>query len=140
MLSRRIEDYLKGIYSIVEEKGYAKTRDVAKVLGVSMPSATEMLKKMGEKNLIAYERYGGCRLTREGMHIAKAVKTRHDTFLKLLEDVMLVPKHVAEEDAHQLEHLLDPETVEQFMKFISFIDAHKKSGFLTKWRDYSKHG
>jgi len=140
MLSRRIEDYLKGIYDIVEEKGYAKTRDVAKVLGVSMPSATEMLRKLGEKKLIVYERYGGARLTRDGRNIAKSVKTRHDTFLKLLEEVMFVPKHVAEKDAHQLEHLLDPKTVEQFTKFVSFTNTHKRSSLLTKWGAYSKHG
>jgi DtxR family Mn-dependent transcriptional regulator len=137
-ITRRIEDYLKGICNIVEEKGYAKTRDVAKVLGVSMPSATEMLMKLADKKLIVYERYGGCRLTKEGLNIAKAVKTRHDTFLSLLEDVMFIPKHIAEKDAHQLEHLLNPETVEQFKKFVTFVNSHRRSTLLNKWRDYSK--
>ena len=46
------EDYLKAILSITENKGFARTKDVAKALGVRPATTVEMLKKLEQKGLI----------------------------------------------------------------------------------------
>ncbi len=89
-ISNRVEDYLRVIYEVVKRKGYARTKDIAAELGVKPPTVTEMLKKLDRKGLISYERYGAVTLTKKGEEIARSVESRHETFVKLLE-MLLVP-------------------------------------------------
>ena len=132
-LSGRSEDYLRGLYEIVERKGYARIKDVARELGVQPSSAVEMMKKLDHKGFVVYEKYGGVTLTSDGKDIARAVRERHETFKKFLE-IILVPKDIASKDAHVLEHRLDPKTILQFTRFVDFITSspnHPK--FVGRW-------
>lgn len=138
-LSGRTEDYLRAIFEVVEKKGYVRIKDIAKELDVSPASVTEMVKKLDNKKLVTYEKYGGISLTPSGKEIAKSVKTRHDTFLKFLK-IILVPREIAEKDSHLLEHSLDPKTIEQFTRFVEFITgAPTRPEFLRRWLDLFKN-
>lgn len=136
-LSRRMEDYLKAIYDVVEEKGYARIKDLSNRLNVKPSSATEMVNRLNRIGLVNYERYGALTLTDEGKRIAKSVKTRHETFTKLLE-MLFIPKGIAEKDAHELEHRLHPKTIEQFTKFVEFLSEQSGLEIMEKWTIYSK--
>jgi len=116
-VSRRVEDYLRVVYEVVEVKGYARIRDISRALGVKPSTVVEMVKKLHEQGLVVYERYGGVTLTPRGKEIAESVKRRHDVFKKFLE-LILVPPNVVERDAHILEHQLDPKTVLQITRFV----------------------
>ncbi len=132
-LSGRSEDYLKGLFEIIERKGYARIRDVARELGVQPSSAVEMMKKLDRNGLVVYEKYGGVTLTSEGEEIARAVRERHETFKKFLE-IILVPKDIALKDAHVLEHRLDPKTILQLTRFVEFItSATEHPKFVSRW-------
>lgn len=132
-LSGRSEDYLRGVYEIIERKGYARIKDVAKELSVQPSSAVEMMKKLDHHGLVVYEKYGGVTLTPEGKEIARVVRQRHDTFKKFLE-IILVPRSIALKDAHVLEHQLDPKTILQFTRFVEFItSAQKYPKFVGRW-------
>ena len=48
-LSEREEDYMRGILEVIEEKGYARVRDIAFKVEVKPPSAIEMIKKHDKK-------------------------------------------------------------------------------------------
>ena len=121
VLSRKAEDYLEAIYSIIQKKGYARTKDIARTLGVKSPSVTEMLRRLNEKGLVIYEKYGGVTLTPKGEEIAKVVKDRHETFAKLLK-IIRIPEEIAKKDTLLMEHHLHPKTIEQFKKFVSFVE------------------
>ena len=132
-LSGRSEDYLRGLYEIIEQKGYARIKDVARELNVQPSSAVEMMKKLNRKGLVVYEKYGGVTLTPEGEEIARTIRERHDTFKKFLE-IVLVPKEIALKDAHVLEHRLDPKTILQLTRFVDFItSATKHPRFVGRW-------
>ncbi|MEA3255791.1 MAG: metal-dependent transcriptional regulator [Candidatus Altiarchaeota archaeon] len=140
MYSRTVEDYLEAIYNIILRKGYARTKDISRELEVSPPSVTEMLKKLGDKGLVNYERYGGITLTAKGERVAKSVKMRHDTVRKLLK-IILVSDKIAEKDACRIEHELSPETVEQLTKFVRFVETapmHPK--WLEHFREFCMSG
>jgi DtxR family Mn-dependent transcriptional regulator len=131
----RVEDYLKAVYEVVEQKGYARIKDISKELGVSPSTVVEMMRKLHGNGLVVYERYGGITLTPQGREIAEAVKKRHDTFKKFLE-IILVPEDIAAKDAHILEHQLDPKTIRQFTRFVEFITqatATKHPKFIGRW-------
>lgn len=140
MLSRKAEDYLERIYTSSKEKGYTRPREVVKSMGVSYPSATEMLKKLAATGLLEYERYGEVRLTPEGSAIAKKVVDRHETFEKFLR-IILVSDKIAQKDACVLEHHLDQETIKQVSRFVGFV--HEFNGthaFFKKFDIYCKTG
>jgi len=133
--SRKVEDYLRIVYEIVETKGYARIRDISKALGVKPSTVVEMMRKLHEQGLVIYEKYGGITLTSRGKVMAETVKRRHDTFKRFLE-IILVPDDVAARDAHILEHQLDPKTILQFTRFVEFITQAAeidRPRFIKRW-------
>ncbi len=139
-LTQTEEDYLEAIYRITREKGYVRVKDIAKKLNVRPPSVTEMLIKFNNKGLVNYEKYGGITLTKKGERIGKSVMTRHNTIKKFLQ-IILIPEEIAERSACKMEHHLDPKTVEQLTKFVSFVEqAPLYPRWLEHFRIYCQKG
>jgi DtxR family Mn-dependent transcriptional regulator len=134
------EDYLKAILNITENKGFARTKDVAKALGVRPATTVEMLKKLEEKGLIKREHYGPTVLTEKGTKIATITMKKHKVLLDFFK-MILVPEEEAEKDACDMEHNLSKVTNEQLIKFMAFL-SHE--GFFDIWtkkfKDFSSSG
>ena len=136
-VSGRVEDYLRTVYEIIEQKGYARIKDISKELEVKPSTVVEMMRKLRNRDFVVYEKYGGITLTPKGRKVAEAVKTRHDTFKKFLE-IILVPEDVAAKDAHVLEHRLDSKTILQFTRFVEFITratSADRPKFMRRWME-----
>jgi len=139
-VSARAEDYLRAICVIIQQKGYARTNDISKELGVRQPTVVEMMTKLHKRGFVIYEKYGGISLTPQGKDIVKVVKKRHDTFQKFL-NLISVPEDIASKDADVLEHLLHPETIHQFESFVDFIGHASAAGhpkFVERWMEQFK--
>ena len=139
-VSERAEDYLRAVYEIVQQKGYARTNDISKELNVQQPTVVEMMEKLHNRGFVIYEKYGGISLTPHGKDIVKIVKKRHDTFQKFLK-LISVPEDIASTDADVLEHLLHPETILQFERFVDFIGHASAIGhprFVERWMEQFK--
>jgi len=134
-LRRREEDYLKAIYNIISRKGYARTTDIAEELDIKPSSVSEMLQKLDSKGLIEYRKYEGAVLTEKGQKIGEAVKGRHDALLEFLR-ILQVPDEVADKDACIMEHGLNPVTIIQLKKFISFVKNCPKG--MPQWLEHFK--
>jgi DtxR family Mn-dependent transcriptional regulator len=136
-VSGRAEDYLKVIYEIIQQKGYVRTKDISKELNVQQPTVVEMMKKLHNRGFVVYEKYGGISLTPQGKDVVEVVKKRHDTFQKFLK-LISVPEDIASRDADVLEHLLHPETILQFQRFVDFIGHASATGhpkFVERWME-----
>ena len=120
VFTRRVDDYLRAIHDVTDTKGYTGTNDLAEKLRVRLSSVTEMLRRMNEKGLVIYEKYRRATLTLKGYETVRAVKMRHDMFMKLLESI-LVLKETVQRDTHELEHRLHPKTIEQLTKLVGSI-------------------
>lgn len=118
-LSRKAEDYLEAILNASSEKGYARTKDIARELSIQPPTVVEMVQKLDRLGMITYRKYDGVTLTPEGRKIAEVIRDRHETLRAFLEMVN-VPHPVAEKDACMMEHELSPETLEQIRRFNAF--------------------
>jgi DtxR family Mn-dependent transcriptional regulator len=130
-LSRRAEDYLKTIFEISQEKGYARIKDVSNHRGVKPSCVVEMMGKLHNKGYIFHKRYEGIFLTPKGEEIGRVIKDRHETirdFLVLIQ----VPESIAEKDACIMEHELHYETVEQIRNLVRFSDID--SEWLERFR------
>jgi len=74
-----MEDYLEAIFRLSESRRDVRVKQIAEVLGVSLPSVTSALKTLSEADLIAHQRYGAVELTEEGRARAQAICSRHGT-------------------------------------------------------------
>jgi len=135
MPSERSEDYLEALLTIIEQKGYAQVKDVARVLGVSPASVTGMFDKLTEAGYINYEKYGGVTLTPEGEIIAMGTREKHETLKQFLE-ILGVGERIADEDACRIEHTVNPETMKRLTKFVEFVGA---STARARWLDHFEY-
>jgi len=139
-LTQTEEDYIEAIYTLITQRGYVRVKDIAGELAVRPPSVSEMLRKLRDKKLVNYEKYSGITLTKKGKKIGKTIKTRHNTIKKLLQ-IIQVPEEIAEKSACEMEHHLDPETIEQLTKFVEFVEgAPPNPKWLEHFRIYCEKG
>jgi len=131
-LSRKAEDYLEAILNVSSEKGYARTRDIARELGIQPPTVVEMVQKLDKTGMIVYRKYDGVTLTPQGRKIAEVIRDRHVTLRTFLE-LVRVPHEIAEKDACMMEHELSPETIEQIRSFIAFCSENPQAAAALKY-------
>src|SRR5947208_1849185 len=76
-LTRSVEDYLKAIYHLSNQGGFAATSDIAAMLEVAPPSVSGMVKRLSETGLIEHVPYRGVQLTAQGRRAALKMIRRH---------------------------------------------------------------
>ncbi len=121
----REEDYLEVIAELVELKGYATALDISRFMNVSPPSVTKMLQKLDEKKYLEYEKYHGINLTDMGKQVADTIRRKHSTLLEFFE-ILNIGKEIANQDTEGLEHHLNPKTIRQLRKYITFLKSNPK--------------
>jgi DtxR family Mn-dependent transcriptional regulator len=129
MLSITEENYIKHILSLDLESTSnlgVGTNELALNLSVKPSSVNVMLKKLREKALIEYEKYGKIQLTEKGRLFGMTIVRKHrlwETFLYQKLDFTWDEVH---EVAEQLEHIQSVKLVEKLDNFLGFpkIDPH----------------
>ncbi len=109
-ISSAVEDYAKAIYAL-ESRGGATvtTTAIADRLGVTAASASGMVRKLCELELVSHEPYKGVRLTERGAEVALEV-IRHHRLLELyLAESLGLPWDRVHAEAEVLEHVLSEE-------------------------------
>ncbi len=129
MLSIAEENYIKHLLSLTldnPDKEGVGTNELAASLLVKPSTVNDMLKKLRQKELIQYEKYGKIHLTPEGEKIGMYILRKHrlwETFLYQKLDFTWDEVH---EVAEQLEHIQSEKLVEKLDKFLGFphFDPH----------------
>jgi len=128
-LSFTEENYLKALVQLTivdAEKEEVGTNEIANYLTVKPATVNDMLKKLKEKRLVNYEKYGKIALTvqgkREGMYILRKHRL-WETFLAEKLDFTWDEVH---EIAEQLEHIHSSKLVDRIDAFLGFpkFDPH----------------
>ena len=119
------EDYLEIISELVDLKGYATTLDISRYKNVSPPSVTKMLQKLDEGGYLEYEKYHGINLTEKGKQTANTIRQKHGILLDFFE-ILGVGIDIANQDIEGIEHHLNPKTIRQLRKFITFLKSNPK--------------
>ena len=102
-IHKSAEDYLEMILRLTEEKGYARSVDIAMGLGVSKPSVSVAMKQLREGNYIVMDKDNYISLTETGMEIAQRIYERHKVLTRMLK-MIGVDEKTAEDDACKVEH------------------------------------
>jgi DtxR family transcriptional regulator, Mn-dependent transcriptional regulator len=122
-LSASLEDYLEAIYHIVAKKQAARAKDIADKLQVKSSSVTGALRALAERKLVNYAPYDLITLTPHGQEIARDVIRRHEVLLEFFTKVLAIDGKEADESACLMEHAIQPNILERFIKFLEFMDT-----------------
>lgn len=129
MLTITEENYLKALLhlSVAELNRHgAGINQLAAKLDVRPATVNNMVKKLKDKDLVEYEKYGKIHLTEQGRHLAVQVIRKHrlwETFLYTKLDFTWDEVH---EVAEQLEHIQSEKLIEKLDKFLDYprFDPH----------------
>ncbi|MEA2085177.1 MAG: metal-dependent transcriptional regulator [Thermodesulfobacteriota bacterium] len=137
-----MEDYLETIFDLDQDKKVVRVKDIAKRLGVKMPTVSSMLKTLNERGLVNYEKYEYVELTGTGLDIGREMRRRHQLLRRFLTDILKVDFEVADEEACKMEHVLSSETLDSFTDFMKFIQTCPRTGesWLAYFEEYRLHG
>jgi len=127
-LSSSLEDYLEAIFNLAKESNIARSKDIAKSLGVSRASVTGALRVLKEKGLANYKPYDYVTLTKAGRQTAAEIAKKHRILESFFVDVLGIGPNTAQEAACKAEHALGPEIIARLLCFIEFVGHSSKNG------------
>ena len=127
-LSKTEEDYLKALLHLIWESNEKQTgtNKLADLLGIKPASANNMLKKLRDKKLVSYVKYGKINLTKQGKSIAVNLIRKHRLWETFLYEKMDFSWDEVHEVAEQLEHIHSPKLINQLDKLLDHpkFDPH----------------
>ena len=125
-LTRSVEDYLKAIYRLSPEGRPASTSEIAKLLELSAPSVSGMVKRLSELGLLEHLPYKGVQLTAEGRRVALRMVRRHRLIESYLVEFLGYSWDTVHSEAERLEHAVSDTLVERMAAALGHpsVDPH----------------
>lgn len=108
-----IEDYLKTIFALEQEKSPVSTSRIAEARSVKPGSATSMVQRLYKLNLVNYEKHYGVTLTETGREIALEVIRHHRLVELYLMEALGFAWDEVHEQADLLEHVISEKLEER---------------------------
>lgn len=128
LLSYTEENYLKALLKITFNSGINEvgTNELAASLVVKPATANDMLKKLKEKELVKYEKYGKIKLSKSGQKIALDIIRKHRLWETFLYQKLEFSWDEVHEVAEQLEHIKSEKLIDKLDKYLNFpeFDPH----------------
>lgn len=121
------ENYLKAIYKILElGEEPVSTNALAEHMTIKAATATDMLKRLSEKELINYVKYQGVTLTERGKQIALYIIRKHRLWEMFLVEKLNFSWEEVHEVAEQLEHINSNKLIDEIDRLLEFptVDPH----------------
>ncbi len=106
--TRAVQDYLKAIHGLGGADSLVSPMELASRMGVRAASVTGMLKRLAERDLVAYQSGRGAMLTPQGVSEARRVIRRHRLMELFLTRVLGLDWSEVDAEAEALEHAISP--------------------------------
>lgn len=132
-LTASMEDYLEMIYRLSINTGFTRIHELSDALNVQPPSATKMVQKMSELDLLKYEKYGVIMLKENGRNIGEGLLKRH----KIIEQffrIIGVPEENILQETEKMEHTICDKTVNRLFDFVGFMNDNPD--ILLRYKNY----
>jgi len=121
------ENYLKAIYHLSEggKKGVS-TNDVSAEMKTKPASVSDMLRKLGEKEVIEYRKYYGLHITEEGKKLALQTIRKHRLWEVFLVEKLKFSWDEVNEVADDLSHVKSKVLIQRLDEYLGFpkFDPH----------------
>jgi len=127
MITLAEENYLKAILSIsLNEDKKISTNAIAKEIGTSPASVSDMLKKLQDKKLIKYKKYKGVELSKTGNRKAVNILRKHRLWETFLVNNLGFNWEEVHDIAEQLEHIKSEKLINRLDNFLEYpkFDPH----------------
>jgi DtxR family Mn-dependent transcriptional regulator len=128
MLSQTEENYLKALLRISFDNNTNEvgTNELAAQLDVKPATVNDMLKKLKDKELVSYKKYGKITLTKEGEKLSTEILRKHRLWETFLYEKLNFTWDEVHEVAEQLEHIQSSKLIDQLDKFLNYpeYDPH----------------
>ncbi|MEN2282209.1 metal-dependent transcriptional regulator [Algoriphagus sp. SE2] len=121
------ENYLKAIYHLSDGgKKSVSTNDVAAEMKTKPASVSDMLRKLGDKEVIEYRKYYGVNITEEGKKRALQTIRKHRLWEVFLVDKLQFAWDEVHEVAEQLEHIQSTLLIQRLDTYLNYpkFDPH----------------
>src|SRR5690606_20989971 len=118
-----MEDHIEIIYSLIEQKGYARVSDIAEALSVLPSSVTKMVQKLDKDGYLIYERYRGLVLTPKGQKLGKRLVKRHDLLEQFLR-LIGVNEDLIYHDVEGIEHHLSWNSIDRIADLVQVLEEN----------------
>ena len=128
MITEAVQDYLKTIYKLQQdgERSAVNTSLVAESMQVSAASATNMIKKLAEMNLVDHQPYQGVVLTGAGEKMALEILRHHRLLELYLADALGYSLDEVHDEAERLEHAISEDFEDRIDRALGYptVGAH----------------
>ncbi len=121
------ENYLKAIYHLSDGgKKSVSTNDIAAEINTKAASVSDMLRKLGEKEVIEYRKYYGLQITETGKRYALQTIRKHRLWEVFLVEKLNFAWDEVHEVAEQLEHIQSPLLIQRLDAYLNYpkFDPH----------------
>ena len=139
-LSASHEHYLRAIWEVRSQRGYARLTDVARELGVAPPTLSVGLKALAGRGLVSHDDHRFLLLTEAGERIARQVHHRFAVMRTFLRDVLGIAEAEAVHEACLLEHDVSGATTERLLDLIKLLrdDRELREFFQHRFAEYHR--
>ncbi len=122
-ISHSAAHHIVAIKELLDEYGYARVSDVARLLEITRGSASITLKGLKGRGLVTEDDRRFLGLSKTGEHVARSVIAKKTILKKFFIDALGVEEHQADIDTCKIEHLVSSETAERVAQFLRFLDS-----------------
>ena len=117
-MSKSIEDYLKGIYTLKKKKEYSNKK-LGEYLNISPASVSEMIKKLVNEGYLTIEKKK-VKLTEKGNNFALDIIRKHRVWEVFLFEKLGYDKEDVHKEAEILEHVTSNKLLQKLEKFLFY--------------------
>jgi DtxR family transcriptional regulator, Mn-dependent transcriptional regulator len=121
------ENYLKAIYHLSDGgKKSVSTNDISSEMKTKPASVSDMLRKLGEKEVIEYRKYYGLQITESGKRFALQTIRKHRLWEVFLVEKLNFAWDEVHDVAEQLEHIQSPLLIQRLDAYLNYpkFDPH----------------
>jgi DtxR family transcriptional regulator, Mn-dependent transcriptional regulator len=133
-LSASHEHYLRAIWEVRSQRGYARLADVAREIDVAPATLSVGLKTLEGKGLVRHDDHRFLLLTESGERVAREVHHRFQVLRAFLRDVLKVEDARAEHEACLIEHDISAVTAERLVDLLRLLREDREVGPLFRER------
>ncbi|HHU54000.1 MAG TPA: metal-dependent transcriptional regulator [Clostridiaceae bacterium] len=123
------EDYIIAIYRLTKKADFVNSVTIAKKLGVSRASVSEMVKKLCDDKLINFEQ-NRISLTEAGMTKARNIISCHRLWEYFLTEILGMSSDEAHEQADLLEHVTGENLKDALNEYLNYPEQSPRGNVI----------
>ena len=140
-LSASHEHYLRALWEVRSQRGYARLSDVARELGVAPATLSVGLRPLEAKGLVSHDDHRFLILTPDGERIAREVHHKFAVMRAFLRDVLGIAEEQALVEACLIEHDVSAATTERLLDLVKLLreDRELREFFQHRFQEYHRN-